>query len=217
MQYAAIDSVSPDRDVLRCLPESLEEKQELLDYQGAFGMGAYDNDAFVGSLWFYRIEDRGFGSPVAPPWSGWRRENEDPRLALSELNVQPPFLGLSCFHVGRTKALESKDRNDETYYGKGIGSGLLATAVEWAAQRDYMAIVTTTGIDAFPEFNNWAGMLPLKVYLRQGFDILHAVDATESIPGHLRKLAPACQLTQAVVGKRTHECQPGSEFLDVPE
>lgn len=56
-----------------------------------------------------------------------------------------------------------------------------------------------------PEFNNWAGMLPLKVYLRQGFQILHTVDATESIPGHLRELTPRCQLTQAVVGKRT--CQ----------
>ena len=50
MQYAAIDSVTPDRDVLRCLPESREEKQQLLDYQGALGIGAYDNGVFVGSL-----------------------------------------------------------------------------------------------------------------------------------------------------------------------
>ena len=122
---------------------------------------------------------------------------------MPELDVALPFLGLSCFHVGRTKALESEDKNDELYYGKGIGSGLLAAAVEWATQRDYMGIVTTSGIDEFPEFNNWAGMLPLKVYLRQGFDILLNVDATKSIPGHLQDLAPECPLTQAVVGKRT--------------
>ncbi len=205
MEYAAIDSVNLDRDVLRCLPELLEEKHALLDYQAAFGIGAYDNDTFVGSLWFYRIEDKGLGSPVAPPWSGWRRGSEGARLALPELDVELPFLGLSCFHVGRTKALESEDKNDESYYGKGIGSGLLAAAVEWAAQRDYMAIVTTSGIDGFPEFNNWAGMLPLKVYLRQGFDVLHTVDRAESIPGHLQELTPECQLTQAVVRKRIKE------------
>lgn len=205
MEYAAIDCVNPDRDVLRCLPESIAKKQKLLDYQGAFGIGAYDNDTFVGSLWFYRIEEEGLGSPVAPPWSGWQRGNEGAGLDLSEIDVELPFLGLSCFHVGRTKALESEDRNDESYYGKGIGSGLLAAAVEWATQRDYMGIVTTSGVDGFPEFNNWAGMLPLKVYLKQGFDILHTVDTAESIPGHLRGLTPKCELTQAVVGMRIKE------------
>jgi hypothetical protein len=40
------------------------------------------------------------------------------------------------------------------------------------------------------------------VYLRQGFDILHTVDALESIPSHLRELTPEHQLIQAVVGKR---------------
>ena len=77
MRYSVIDCLNPDRDVLRCLPETLEQKQKLLDYQGALGIGAYDRDTFVGSLWFYRIEERGLGSPLAPPRSGWGRGSED--------------------------------------------------------------------------------------------------------------------------------------------
>ena len=103
--------------------------------------------------------------------------------------------------MGRTKTLEPEDRNDESYYGRGIGTNLLLAAVQWAAERDYNAIVTMSGIDEFPEYNIWGGMLPLKVYLRRGFDILCPVDATESVPGHLRELTPDRQLSQAVVGK----------------
>ena len=202
MEYVPISSVNSDRDVLRCLPESLEEKRALLDYQAAFGIGAYDSGIFVGSLWFYRIEDKGLGSPVAPPWSGWQRKGEITRLILPRLDVELPILALSSFHVGRTKALEAEDRNDESYYGRGVGSGLLETAVEWATQRDYMAIVTTSGIDEFPEFNNWAGALPQKVYCKQGFSILHSLEATMSIPSHLQDLTPECQLSQAVMGRR---------------
>ncbi|GEM_PF-4974432 len=207
MHYKPIDLLNPDRDILRCLPESLEEKQRLLDYQGALGIGAYDNAAFVGSLWFYRIDKKGLGNPFAPPWSGWQRGNEDPKLTLQELNVKVPLLGLSCYHVGRTKELEPEDRNDESYYGKGIGSGLLVRALEWAVEQDYMAVIAISGIDDFPEFNNWAGMLPLKVYLRNGFEVLRHIDANESIPGHLRELIPNSQkhqLAQSIVGKRIH-------------
>lgn len=202
MRYAPVDCMNSERDVLRCLPESLEQKQALLDSQEALGIGCYDGETFVGSVWFYRIEDRGLGSPLAPPWSGWARGSEDARLDLSQLPVELPFLGLSCFHVGRTKALESEDRNDPSYFGKGIGTGLLSAAVQWASQRDYRAIVAMSGIDAFAEFNNWAGTLPLKVYQRQRFNILHSVDAAASLPGHLQELMPEGPLSQAVVGRR---------------
>jgi len=204
MRYAAMDCIRPDRDLLRCLPESREEKQRLLDSQGAFGIGAYDNDVFGGSLWFYRIEERGLANPWAPPWSGWGRGSEGAGPRPAELDIGVPFPGLSCFHVGRTKALEREDRNDESCYGKGIGSGLLVAAMEWAVQRDYRAIVATSGIDAFPEFNKWAGMLPLKAFLRQRFDVLYNLDAAELIPNHLREATPGRQLVQAVVAKRIH-------------
>ncbi len=208
MQYTPVDSVNPVRDVLRCLPESLEEKQQLLEYQRALGIAAYDKGTFVGSLWFYRIEDKGLGSPLAPPWSGWRRGSKEAHLTLQTLDIEVPLLGLSCYHVGRTKELEQKDRNDESYYGRGIGSGLLASSLKWAIENDYKAVVTTSGIDDFPEFNNWAGMLPLKVYLRNGFEILRNLDTSKTIPGHLRELIPNPQehhLVQAIVGKRILE------------
>lgn len=58
---------------LRCLPDggSLEF---CLGDQGAIGTGAWDDDLFVGSLWFYRLDDD-LTNPHAPPWSGYNRAN----------------------------------------------------------------------------------------------------------------------------------------------
>ena len=213
MEYTPIDSVNPDQDVLRCLSPDTEQRQRLLEYQGAFGIGAYDNGVFVGSLWFYRVENLELGNPFAPTWSGWCHSAEDyARFAPQKLPVAAPLLGLSCFHVGRTKQLEAVDKNDESYYGKGIGSGLLAAAVKWAAGRDYRWIMATSGIDAFPEFNCWAGLLPLKAFLRNGFVALRPLNATQTIPGHLQDLAShhsPQELVHAVVGKRMHSMDSG--------
>jgi hypothetical protein len=94
-------------------------------------------------------------------------------------------LGLSCFHVGRTKATEASDRNDTSYYRCGIGTALLKRGLDWASKRDYRSVVAISGIDAFPAYNNWAGTLPLKVYLRVGFNVLARLDAQSAVPGHL--------------------------------
>ena len=49
MQYEAIAELRPERDVLRCLPESDDAKRALIAHQGALGIGAYDDGLFVGS------------------------------------------------------------------------------------------------------------------------------------------------------------------------
>jgi hypothetical protein len=187
VQYLPIESVNTDRDVLRCLPESLEQKQQILSHQGAFGLGAYEQRRFVGSLWFYRIEDLSQASPHAPPWSAWHRGAGEYNAISRRMQVGSlPTLGLSCFHVGRTKESESTDQNDRLYFGRGIGTGLLTAALAWAQSRDYRSVLSVSGIDSFPEFNIWAGTLPLKVYLRCGFGVLQHMDPDKSIPGHLR-------------------------------
>jgi hypothetical protein len=68
--YSAITTIEPERDVLRCLPESIDIKKKLLSFQGSFGIGAYDNGTFVGSLWFYLMIDGELGNPYVPDWSG---------------------------------------------------------------------------------------------------------------------------------------------------
>ena len=197
MRYEAIAELRPERDVLRCLLESPEAKQSLIAHQGALGIGAYDAALFVGSLWFYRVEDRDRGAPLAPDWSGWCPQAEEFRALAPNIPDEAfPLLGLDCFHVGRTKALEDADVNDESFYGRGIGSELLRTACAWAAERDYRSVVGASGIDVFPEFNNWAGKLPLKVYLRNGFDVLVHLDARADIPGHLRAEAQHIEQTK---------------------
>lgn len=190
MQYRAIAELRPDRDVLRCLPDSVDAKRSLIAHQGALGIGAYHNGLFVGSLWFYRVEDPASGCPLAPIWSGWHSDSDGFRRLSPEIPACAlPFLGLDCFHVGRTKALAARDVNDESYYRRGIGTGLLTAALAWAAQRDYRSVIAGSGMDAFPAYNNWAGTLPLKVYLRNGFDVLKPGDAPSAVPGHLRKAA----------------------------
>lgn len=185
IQYGAITGLHPERDVLRCLPESDKVKQSLITHQDALGIGAYEDGIFVGSLWFYRIEGRK-GSPYAPPWSGWNCESESFKQLIWEVPDSAfPLLGLDCFHVGRTKALEEEDLNDESYYRRGIGSGLLKACIAWAEQRDYKSLVAASGMDALPEFNIWAGRLPMKTYLSHDFDVFWDLDTQAAIPGHL--------------------------------
>ena len=194
MQYRPIAELRPDRDVLRCLPESVDAKQSLVAHQGALGIGAYDDGLFVGSLWFYRLEDPASGCPLAPIWSGWHGDSDEFRRLSPEIPAHAlPVLGLDCFHVGRTKALEAQDVNDEFYSRRGSGTGLLTAALAWATQRDYRSVIAGSGMDAFPEYNNWAGTLPLKVYLRNGFDVLVPRDAWGAVPGHLRKQPEAIE------------------------
>lgn len=46
-----------------------------------------------------------------------------------------------------------------------------------------------SGIDEFPEYNNWAGNLPLKVYIKNGFEILDTIDGNKNVPDHLQSEA----------------------------
>ncbi len=188
MRYEPIAELRPERDVLRCLAESDDAKSALVAHQGALGIGAYDGELFVGSQWFYRVESRDAGCPHAPDHVPDLSPNEFKRQSVA-LGIQDdafPLLVLNCIHVGRTKALEDTDQNDTSYLKRGIGTHLLTAACNWAGERDYRAVLTTTGMDGFPEYNVWAGRLPLRVYLRNGFTTLANRDAIAEIPGHLR-------------------------------
>jgi hypothetical protein len=187
MRYEVLGEIRPERDVLRCLPDSDADKQSILEYQSCFGIAAYDSDTFVGSLWFYRIVNKELACPPAPPWSGWSKESDlYPQISEAVASDLYPILGLSCFHVGRTKALQAKDRNDESYYGVGIGTGLLEAAAEWASARDYGSMVGCAGMGGSHDFNNWAGWLPMKVYSKHDFVTLFPLDCSAMVPGHLK-------------------------------
>ena len=98
--YQAITKIDPERDVLRCLPETLEGKQALLNFQGALGIGSYENELFMGSVWFYRMEDNP-SCPYTPEWSEWHKASAGFLQLNSLLSMQAyPLLGLGCFHVG---------------------------------------------------------------------------------------------------------------------
>jgi len=188
MQFEPITELRPERDVLRCLAESDDAKRALLAHQGAIGIGAYEEGLFVGSQWFYRVESRNAGCPLAPDHIPDLRPEDFRRqsVALGIPDDAFPLLVLNCLHVGRTKATEDTDEPDPSYFRRGIGTHLLQAACAWAGDRDYRSVVTTSGIDGFPEYTVWAGRLPLRVYLRNGFTILANRDPETEIPGHLR-------------------------------
>jgi GNAT superfamily N-acetyltransferase len=109
-------------------------------------------------------------------------------------------LGLDCFHVGRTKALESENRNDENYFRKGIGTNLIENAIFWAQTHEIKTVIAYAGIDSFPEFNLWSGRLPLKVYMQHAFQVIHSQEAIQNIPGHLQDLSSAADSAKMKMG-----------------
>lgn len=154
---------------LRCLPDG-GKLEFCLGYQEAIGIGAWDDDLFVGSLWFYRLDDD-LVNPYAPPWVGYRRGNErnlQERKAQSGLGAGP-FLGLDCFHVGRLIENGPDGTPDPKYLGRGIGTRLLDAAVSFARENRYAAVLGAGGADRVRSYNHWAGTLPTKVFLRRGF------------------------------------------------
>ena len=202
--YEPITEIRPDRDVLRCLPESAAEKQALLEKQAAFGIGAFEDGIFVGSVWFYWIAAADSIS-AAPEWSGWHQNAAGFAQVRAKLARQAyPILGLDCFHVGRTKAFESENRNDENYFRKGIGTNLLENAIFWAQTHEIKTVIAYSGIDSFPEFNLWSGRLPLKVYIQHAFQVFHSQEAIQNIPWHLQDFLPAAdsaKMKMAIVAR----------------
>ncbi len=154
---------------LRCLPDggSLEF---CLGYQGAIGIGAWNDDLFVGSLWFYKLDDD-FTSRYAPPWCGYNKANAaslQERKARSDL-APGPFLGLDCIHVGRLIENGPDCAPDQRFLGTGIGTRLLEGAITFAKENGYAAILGRGGADWIRSYNHWAGSLPGRVLSRHGF------------------------------------------------
>jgi GNAT superfamily N-acetyltransferase len=154
---------------LRCLPDGGSLEFCLRD-QGAIGIGAWDDDLFVGSLWFYRLDDD-LTNPYAPPWVGYNRANRESlaeRKARSNL-ASGPFLGLDCVHVGRLIENGPDGTPEPRYLGRGIGTRLLEAAIAFAKEHGYAAVLHGGGPDRIQSYNHWAGSLPARVPLRHGF------------------------------------------------
>ncbi|MGA2265993.1 MAG: GNAT family N-acetyltransferase [Phycisphaerae bacterium] len=177
-----VDHAVLGRVNLRCLPDG-GNLETLLREQQVIGAAAWDGDesdsekTFVGSLWFYRVPIPQLLNKHAPAWSGYGQEGPGlaaQRGALAGANISGHALGLSCFHVGRLLAGGAFGEPDPRYLGKGIGTRLLLAAIDHARRGGYRAILAGGGPDNVHSFNRWAGMMPAKVFLRNGFTAVAA-------------------------------------------
>ena len=154
---------------LRCLPDG-GSIETLFVEQGTVGTAAWEGVKCVGTCWFYVIEGPEFYNRMAPSWSGWTKTDRIPRVIKGKSEYAGGrFLGLNCIHVGRTTDNYKSMAGDSAYHKKGIGTKLVVAATEYAKHLDLDGVFAPCGTDEIESFNNWAGGLPQRAYLRMGF------------------------------------------------
>ena len=159
---------------LRCWPEERSVLEGLFEAQETLGVAAWEGDFCVAQLHCYRLESAQSDCRHWPArsnwWSGRWRDALPPGHAES---LGGPLWGLACFHVGRT--LESMAGDDEPargYMGRGIGTRMLMTAMEWALGGDYVAVIGPGAPPAIPAYAEWSGHMPRTTYEKLGFTAL---------------------------------------------
>ncbi len=152
--------------------DNREHQMKILNSQEALGMSAYDNNGdCIGLVHFYKIIFPDWDNSFFPDYARNRLEDWPlgwPLIAArgKGLHFNGPVLGISCFHVG---VLKKSYETDKKYFKKGIGKSLLSSAVEWAGQNNYSAIIGIGGSNDIPEYNIQMGCLPCKEYEKLGF------------------------------------------------
>lgn len=128
---------------------------------GASAILAFDGTKHVGQLQFRRY-DRELRSPSGPSdtafWGDFGASAPD--LGLNALSV-------FCFHVGQT---EDSAERDESYFGRGIGLGLLDYLLGWAEQQGYNAVAAKATPSA-RSVMTFMGGLPVASYRDRGFEV----------------------------------------------
>ena len=143
-----------------CQGEASEVAARIEDL-GASAILAFNGTQHVGQLQFRRY-DRELRSPsgaAEPAYWG-------------DFGVRAPDLGrnalaIFCYHVGQTD--DSAER-DASYFGRGIGFGLLDYFLNWAEQQGYDAVVAKA-TPAARSVMTFMGGLPVSAYRDRGFEV----------------------------------------------
>ena len=154
-------------------------QQEVRDYirsQGLASMLAFDGDACVGQL-YVKEYSPSFENGIRSTWNG-DRPWADFR-AVEPLGLDGRWLTLGCFHVGweYQGTGQDLDRNsappiDGSLLGRGIGTKLLASTVDWFRGQTAIRGLVAWALAPDHDVLQWAGQMPYTVYQRFGFRIV---------------------------------------------
>ena len=141
-----------------CMGEP-DELQARIASLGSAAILAFDGDRHVGQLQFRRY----IGGQRSPNniWDPVYWMDFDGRAPT----LPPGTISVFCYHVGQ---LDDSDERDSSYFGRGIGAGLLDRLLEWAASTGAAAVVAKASPSLRPVMGFMGGQ-PIEVYEERGF------------------------------------------------
>ena len=157
---------------------SVDHVQDSIDRQGIASMLAFDGERCVGQLYLKQYDP---GFCASEGWPGpWAWADFQP---AEPLGLQGSFLALSCYHVGW---LPNGTWNsfptlpwDSSLWGRGIGTALLKTVLQWVRHRPIQGLVSWSVVDGSKELLSSAGQMPHTTYQRFGFSEIKQVHMPE--------------------------------------
>jgi GNAT superfamily N-acetyltransferase len=194
------------RVLIRCLPDGTRI-ETLFKMQEVVGMGAWDGDKCIAQLHCYRLTVPGGSADL---WPAWTRPPYVETMLNGGLDIAGPVWCHACFHVGRsTESYARSDEPDARYFGRGIGTALARSSVEWAREKGYAAVAAPGTPANLFAFAVWAGGLPWTTYARLGFTEA-ATERGDDMPDWTKDNAPPDVM--AAVKTALADGRPAREF-----
>jgi len=151
-----------DYGVVECVHwQSADQVRQYIEKQGIASTLAFDRSRCVGQL-YLKAYDPHFVEP-----RGWTGERPWADFHVAEpLGLDGRFLTLGCYHVGRNP----DGSQDSSFYGRGIGTGLLSAVVNWwQTSQDIDGLLAWGLVVGSKPLLEWAGQMTHRVYKRFGF------------------------------------------------
>ena len=133
-----------------------------IENQGIASMLAFEGERNVGQLYLQEYYPT-FTNPEG--WTGGWRPWAD-FLIAEPFGLEGRYLTLGCYHVGRM----SDGSVDETLFGRGTGTALLESTVQWLHQQQEIdGLMSWAFVAGSKPLQAWGGQMPHTVYRRFGF------------------------------------------------
>jgi len=158
-RYRPLEPADLDRVPMSCQGRREEVTLRIAEI-GSSAMLAFEGARHVGQL-----QIRPYVSGISSPDG-----INDPLYWMDFGSHAPPLpertLALFCFHGGQ---LENGSARDPSYFGRGMGTGLLDATLVWARKSGFQAVVAKATPPSWP-IPQFMGGMPARVYASRGFE-----------------------------------------------